>query len=158
MPSPEHDNLTRLAAKWLKKQGFPVIATEITAIGSREQPDVIGFRSACSAIIEAKVSRSDFLADAKKPERRADGAGLGIYRFYLCPPGLIRADELPPRWGLLYAQEKSIEEVVRPPGNLWLGLDCPKYGWGEFQNVPDFDKERSVLFSIARRLAKGQRV
>ena len=61
--SPEHDNLTLLGARWLKKQGFAVVATEISAVGSREQPDVVGFRSTCSAIIEAKVSRADFLAD-----------------------------------------------------------------------------------------------
>lgn len=158
MPSQEHEELTRLGAKWLKKQGFSVIATEITAVGSRERPDVIGFRSGCSAIIEAKVSRADFFADAKKPERMEAGAGLGIYRFYICPEGLIRPEELPPKWGLLYASGKSIKDVIRPGGNIWPGLGYSSDGWGDFQHTPDFAKERAVLFSIARRLSMGQSI
>lgn len=55
MPSPEHDNLSALGAKWLKWQGFTVVATEINAAGCREQADVVAFRSTCSAIIESKV-------------------------------------------------------------------------------------------------------
>lgn len=153
MASPEHDSLVRMGAKWLKKQGFSVVATEIQATGCREQPDVIGFRSACSAIIEAKVSRADFLADAKKPERRAEGAGLGMYRFYLCPQGLIQVDELPPKWGLLYAQGKTVEEVLRPLGNMWPAAGYTPHGWGDFQHVADPGMERAVLFSIARRLS-----
>ena len=155
MPSPEHDNLTRLGARWLKKQGFAVVATEISAVGSREQPDVVGFRSTCSAIIEAKVSRADFLADAKKPERKADGAGLGIYRFYICPHGLIAVDDLPEKWGLLYVRGTTVEDVRRPLGNIWPGLGQTVEGWNEFQHEPDLAKERAVLFSIARRLAQS---
>lgn len=160
MPSPEHDHLTLLGAKWLKKQGFAVVATEITAVGSREQPDVVGFRSTCSAIIEAKVSRSDFLADAKKPERGVEGAGLGVYRFYICPPGLIGMDELPAKWGLLYAgaSGRTVQEIHRPQGNIWPSPGRAPGNWGEFQHTPDLVMERAVLFSIARRLASGQPV
>lgn len=155
MPSQEHNNLTKLGAKWLKKQGFSVVATEINSIGSREQPDVVGFRSSCSAIIEVKVSRADFLADAKKPERYIEGTGLGNYRFYLCPHGMIRPEELPVKWGLLYGAGLAVEEVIKPKGNIWPGSEFD--GWTEFQHAPDGSKERAVLFSIARRLANGNK-
>ncbi len=92
-----HKLLVRLGERWLKRQGFAVVASELVTSGTREQADVIGFRSNCSAVIEAKASRSDFLADARKPHRVA--GGLGTYRFYLCPPEVIALSDLPERWG-----------------------------------------------------------
>ena len=155
--SDAHKKLTQQGASWLRKNGFGVVATEVTCFGSREQPDVVGFRSQCSAMIEVKVSRSDFLADQKKPERSA--GGIGVYRFYLCPEGLILPEELPPKWGLLYAKGRSVVAVVKPQGNLWPPLEpehtsCKDYlaHWHQFQHVPDARAERSALYSIARRL------
>ncbi len=156
MPSPQHDALVQLGARWLAKQGFPVVVTEIDALGSREKPDVIGFRSTCSVVIEVKVSRSDFRADARKPERRIEGTGLGTYRFYLCPRGLIGTDELLSGWGLLHAEGTKLLEIVRPKGNLWPGSGTTLEGWAAFQHVSDGARERAVLFSLARRLARGE--
>lgn len=157
MPTEVHNRLTVLGARWLKRNGFSVVATELTCFGSREQPDVIGFRSTCSAIIEVKVSRSDFYADRKKPERMS--GGLGIYRFFLCPEGMISPDDLPARWGLLYAKGRSVEAIIKPGGNLWPPLimhpelEPVASEWVEFQHQPDFSAERQALFSIARRLS-----
>lgn len=158
--SEEHRKLTKMGASWFRKNGFGVIATELGTAWSREQPDVLGFRSNCSAMIEVKVSRSDFFADRKKPERYA--GGVGVYRFYLCPEGMIQPDELPPRWGLLYAKGRSVIAIVKPDGNLWPPLASQYPGsdrdlgpWGDFQHVPDDVAERSALFSIARRLSMG---
>lgn len=153
MPSPKHIELVALGARWLKRQGFGVVATELVAGSCSEQPDVIGFRSACSAIIEAKVSRSDFLADFKKPAR--SNGGLGTYRFYLCPDSLIAPDDLPKGWGLLHEVNGRIKEVVRPKGNVWPGPSQHRIQyWTEFQHEVDQRAERRVLYSIARRLAK----
>lgn len=154
MPSEHHDQLVSLGARWLKRNGFPVIATELKCSGSREQPDVIGFRSSCSVVIEVKVSKSDFYADAKKPERTE--GGLGVYRFYLCPEGLIDPVELPDRWGLLEARGRTVWPVVAPQGNYWPGPDAPAEflgSWADFMHNPDSRAERSALFSIARRLS-----
>ncbi|KAA3532717.1 hypothetical protein NLO85_27695 [Pseudomonas savastanoi] len=158
--SEEHKKLTKLGASWFRKNGFGVVATELSSAGSREQPDVIAFRSSCSAMIEVKVSRSDFFADRKKPERNA--GGIGIYRFYLCPEGMIKPEELPPRWGLLYAKGRSVVAVVKPQGNIWPPLEKQHPGSEaylgprrEFQHVPDAIAERSALYSIARRLSSG---
>lgn len=157
--SEEHKRLTELAARWLRRNGFGVVATELNCQGSREQPDAIGFRSGSSAIIEVKVSRADFRADLAKPERRI--GGLGLYRFYLCPAGMIEPTELPERWGLLYAKGRSVETVIAPQGNAWLQpaaqvseaiLAAPwSAEWLNFQHEPDLDAERSALYSIARR-------
>lgn len=158
MVSQQHAELVALGAKWLKKQGFGVVATELNAVGCREQADVIGFRSSCSAIIEVKVSRSDFLADARKPERSGPKPGIGLYRFYLCPLDVILPGDLPPKWGLLHVAGRRITEVVRPIGNIWPSHGYQHGTWPNFQHAPDLDAERSVLYSIARRLALGESV
>lgn len=54
-----------------------------------EQPDAIGWTPrGIVHVVEAKVSRADFLADVKKPHRRGDDS-MGHYRWYVAPPGLI---------------------------------------------------------------------
>lgn len=154
MPSPKHDQLTGVGARWLKRNGFPVVTTELTCQYSRERPDVIGFRSTCSAIIEVKVSRADFLADAKKPERGA--GGLGVYRFYLCPEGMISPDEIPQGWYFLEAKGQRVTPIIAPQNNLWPGLDDTPENigtWASFRHSPNHRAERSALFSIARRLS-----
>ncbi|RCW64079.1 hypothetical protein DET61_116120 [Marinobacter nauticus] len=35
MPSDDHDKLVKLGARWLKRNGFPVVATELKCNGSR---------------------------------------------------------------------------------------------------------------------------
>lgn len=158
MPSEHHTALVRLGEKWLHQNGFGVVSTELTAAGSRERADVIGFRSLCSALIEVKVSRRrDFLADAKKPER-ISGIGLGVYRFYLSPPDVIAVEDLPPKWGLLHAIGGKVIDVVRPKGNIWPGYSAKEgRNWRRFQHRADQAAERRVLYSIARRLAQERK-
>lgn len=156
--SDDHARLTAQGVSWLKKNGFGVVTSELVCSLSREQPDVIGFRELCSAVIECKVSRADFKADAKKPERST--GGLGTYRFYLCPEGLIDPAELPPRWGLLYSRGRSVIDVIRPQGNLWPAFELPETArypnceWLRFQHQINAKAERSALYSIARRQAQ----
>lgn len=154
MPSDTHYQLTKLGARWLKRQGFPIVATELRSVGCPEQPDVIGFRSTCSAIIEVKASRADFRADAKKPWRSVEPCGLGNYRFYLCPQGVLELDDLPPKWGLLHAAGGRIIEVKRPVGNLWTRSTNDER-WQEFLFPSDLSREHAVLFSVARRLSQA---
>jgi hypothetical protein len=149
----QHRSLVEQGERWAKRQGFAIVATELTALGCREQADVIAFRSSCSLMIEAKCSRSDFLADRKKPERIT--GGLGVYRFYICPADLISPAEIPARWGLLWVEAGKISAVKAPKGNGWPSYDLAStYGqWAEFMHEPDLRAERAVMFSIARRRA-----
>lgn len=150
-----HHQLVKLGAAWLRRNGFGVVDTERRFAGMGEQPDVIGFRSSSSCIIEAKATRSDFLADAKKPWRSGSPA-LGVYRFYICPEGLISTEELPKRWGLLYESKGRVQQVVGPTGNYWPGWgdNRSSNSFYEYQHEPHLDGERRALYSIARRLCK----
>lgn len=151
-----HSELIVMGASWLRRQGFHVVATEIGAAGCREIPDVVGFRSTCSAIIEVKVSRADFLADSNKPERNGVAKGIGLYRFYLSPNGIISPADLPSGWGLLHVVDDKVKDVIRPLGNMWPGpTDADP--WALFQHYVDAEAERSILYSIARRLSSHRK-
>ena len=148
----EHSRLVALGAKWLCTRGFPVVATELRSHGSREQPDVVGFRSTCSCVIECKTSRSDFIADRKKPERSGARA-IGTYRLYLAQTGLISLKDVPAGWGILSEVDGEISQVlsIMPTGNLWPIYGSGDEEWLSFQHISDIGIERDVLFSIARR-------
>jgi len=99
-----HSLLVELARKWLSSRGCVVIVTEPRA-GWRnetgESPDLLGWEADGTCwVLEVKTSRSDYLADKLKPWRQA-GVGLGNRRCYVCPQGLLKAEELPFGWGLV---------------------------------------------------------
>lgn len=119
MASKEHSELCIRAAKFLRNNGFSVAFDDRfeAVTGTGELPDAIGFRNGVSVVIEVKVSRSDFFADKKKHFRREAETGMGDWRFFLCPVDLIKPEELPEGWGLLYAQNKIIKKVKGFPTN-----------------------------------------
>ena len=140
-----HYNLCVEGAKWLKRRqnyerckakmpcfnpdlcrtcrlAFKYIAVELCTCGT-ENTDVWGYDGYCTAVIEVKTSHADFLADQKKwwrtdasPELRA-----GNLRWYLCPEDVIKPEELPIGWGLLYWNGKQIIPQVSPTTQLATG-------------------------------------
>lgn len=107
-----HKELCALAVAWLQRPksrngpGCLVAVSETANAVSREIPDAIGWRPfkharSGSTMVEVKTSRADFLADAVKPHRAKPETGLGTYRYYMAPAGVIDLDDLPPRWGLI---------------------------------------------------------
>lgn len=134
-----HRELCLIGARYLKKQGIvpfnrcSYVVCELEMIG--ECPDAWGVCSGQTQLIEVKVSRSDFLSDKKKWHRINSDRGLGEYRSFLCPTDLIKVDDLPKKWGLLYADEKGEITVIKYP-----------------ESQPHSKKEdMTVLMSIMRR-------
>lgn len=99
-----HAELVELAAAWLRSR-CSVVITEMTAVSvTGECPDAIGW-SGSSHLVECKASRADFLADRKKAFRQFPEQGMGTFRYFLAPKGLIKPEELPSNWGLLEVSE-----------------------------------------------------
>jgi hypothetical protein len=145
MASELHNALCIRGAKYLKNNGFGVVFDDRfqALTGTGEIPDVMGFRNEVSCLIEVKVSRSDFLADKKKQFRKYPMLGMGDWRFYLCPPDLIKPEELPSGWGLLYAKPKTIKAIHGwPPNTKWF--NCP------FKS--NAQSELSYMYSALRRM------
>lgn len=138
-----HSDLIKIGARWLKKHeqnslipNCSFIVSELTtATSTGEIPDIIGWCSWVSVLIEVKVSRADFLRESNKVFRNIPENGIGEFRFFLCPKNLIIPSELPENWGLLYCNEKGKIEMVRVATKQKANLDC----------------ERTMLMSVIRR-------
>lgn len=141
-----HSELVCAGRRWLKRQGCSVILHEPFRAGIPEQPDVIGWREGASMLLEAKASRADFLADAKKPWRIDPSRGVGDWRFYIAPVGLIAAAELPNRWGLLEVDGAK----VLPAHGVPVG-NCSWWSWP----FPEADK-RAEITLLRSALAQPQ--
>lgn len=62
---------------------------------------------------EIKVSRSDFLSEIKKPEKRRLALHFSHEFYFAAPVGMIKPDELPPECGLLEVYEDLRVRMVR---------------------------------------------
>jgi hypothetical protein len=131
-----HDALVERARSWLlSARRCSVVLTELGTWSTNEIPDALGFTNWHSVLVECKISRSDFFADAKKVFRRELQRGMGNFRFYLCPAGLIKAEEVPGPWGLVYAYLSRARQVKK-------AVFCEA----------NAKHERAILLSIARRV------
>lgn len=112
-----HAELVELGRKWLLRpqrwgghssHSCSVVITELVSC-ARETPDVLGFCQDVSVLLECKASCSDFRAERMKPARRVESVdpGVGNYRYYFAPKGIIPKSELPPGWGLIEVSEKE---------------------------------------------------
>lgn len=115
-----HQDLVFRGEKWLYAIGCKVVIRDGFKSRTKEIPDVIGWRNRTSILIEVKTNRADFLSDKNKPFRSNSSKGMGDWRFYLTPKGLINVCELPPGWGLLEATPKTILKTFGyPEFNRW---------------------------------------
>lgn len=144
-----HLELVEVAERWLiKAKGCGFALKELVSANNCESPDAIGFRSGISILVEAKTSRSDFHADKKKIFRRCPYMGMGAFRFFICPTGIIKPEDLPPKWGLLWVNDKGkVRQQVGPKGNIW-GCNQKEY----FHSERCIKSEWNMMSSALRRL------
>jgi hypothetical protein len=142
-----HADLVKIAEKWLlgtRKCSF--VFTELACIATSEIPDAIGFRDGHSILVECKTSRSDFLADGKKYFRRNPDMGVGSYRFFMAPQGIISTQDLPQGWGLVEVGEKG------KPRQIW-GHKSNIYSQpNHFHFERNLQAECGMMASALRRL------
>lgn len=168
-----HAELCEKAVRWLRfansrgGHGCQVALSEPrTGYLGGEVPDAIGFRISepglGSVVIECKVSRSDFRADAKKPHRGA--SGMGRYRYFLCPDGMLEPAEIPDRWGLLVMTRRgSIRALRGPAAELPVHSGQPRWPrLGEvlvqWEHERDAIKESLLLTSVLSRVGDVEAV
>ena len=141
------DELVTRAKSWLRSKGCGLILGEPfrARTTSKEIPDAIGwFCDATSILVECKVSRSDFLADKNKRFRKEPDLGVGQWRVYLCPPGIIEGVDLPEHWGLLWSVGRSVKAVHGVPGNCHWRTHAPF--------LPNRLTETEILSQAMRRV------
>ena len=62
-------------------------------------------------MIEVKVSRADFLRDKHKDCKNDHIGQVGDQKYYCCPPNIVKEDDLPEGWGLVYIDNGSVTLV-----------------------------------------------
>lgn len=147
-----HSDLVERAVRWLKnsaqyptpgsyhpfqKVSCSVVFSEIVTCTS-ETPDAIGWCHSgdISILIECKTTLSDFYSDRHKLFRKEPYMGVGDYRYYLTPKGMVKETmTLPDGWGLLEIFGKQIR-VIRAPSKM----------------VKNKKSETNMLWSAVRRL------
>ena len=98
-----------LASVFSRPAGYKVVS----------RPDVISIVPSTKKsewnpwILEAKVSRRDFIQDIKNPSKRYAYALLAKQLFYLTPAGLVSEDELPTGCGLVIEIRPGIFSIVK---------------------------------------------
>jgi hypothetical protein len=139
-PATKHAHLVALAADWLRyRYGCGIVLSE-QYCATGEVPDVIGWKASCqSVLVECKVSRADFLADANKSCRLHSDEALGSKRLYLAPAEMIAPGELPKHWGLLECKGRDVQLVVKP-------------GRTDLRSAAGLMKEMNLLLASLRRV------
>jgi len=136
----KHAQLVARVVEWLRRHykcGI-ILAEQYCATG--EVPDVIAWKGLCkSVLVECKVSRADFLADAAKPFRQNPEEGMGSQRFYMASAGMIHIDELPKHWGLLEVRGREVHMAVKP-------------GRVDLRSQAGLMKEMNLLLASLRRV------
>lgn len=64
---------------------------------------------------EVKVSRSDWLSELKDPAKAEPLVRLCSRWWIAAPPDVVKADELPPSWGLLVIHPEQIRTAKQAP-------------------------------------------
>ena len=111
-----HDDIADWCAARLKGLGYRFGFSNLTSAIHGEQPDVLGLDSwGNSIVVEVKVSRSDFFADKKKPWRANPEQGMGCFKVYLAPEGLLKVEDIPYGWQLweVYGKNKPMLRIVK---------------------------------------------
>lgn len=122
-PPLSHPQLVARAIRYLRTIRKCQIVLSEMQCNWLESPDAIGFSKKVSILIECKTSRSDFSRDSRKASRRP-GVGMGYYRFYLVPAGIVRRHEVngfdaeivtTSGWGLLWYHPSSERITMEKP-------------------------------------------
>lgn len=145
-----HNELVEIGYKWVLGRCSFAFKELVTINGTGEIPDVIGFRDSGTFLLEAKTSRADFFCDRKKFFRKNPEKGMGDWRFFIAPKGLISVEELPPLWGLIEVNEKGRAKCSYNPFT-----DKPKTSnmyhlWD--RNQKNLSAELDMMRSALRRL------
>ena len=98
-------------------------------------PDVFSIRHTtledCTepVVHEIKVSRADLLSDLRSASKGAAYLALSSQCWYVLRQGIADADEVPPTYGVMFADEGRLEvarpaprRAMRPPFAVWMAL------------------------------------
>lgn len=99
---------------WMECFGIDVYAMRfwggdsLAAIGPRGDSGMV------RVAYEVKTSRSDFLSELRRPEKRRRAMEISHLFLFATPVGLVEPREIPKECGLVEVDEGAVKMVVRP--------------------------------------------
>ena len=156
-----HDQLIKKAISWLiNVKKCQLVITDMTSY-SRETPDAIGWLNGFSYLVECKTSKQDFKNDRKKFFRENPEYGIGDFRYYLFPHGVIRSNEIPIsyedkineikesiQWKIADKRSEAIimtSAFRRIKGMIPIGVNLKCYNYGGTKNRASILIEREEI-------------
>ncbi len=108
-----HDALVERAGRWLRNRRKCIcVIVEPKPWACVEHPDAIGWLSTGESIlVECKVSTNDLYSDYGK-NWRTHCKGMGFWRYYLTPPGLVEHPGELRGMGLLEMRGRIVKVVA----------------------------------------------
>ncbi|WP_207430519.1 hypothetical protein [Sabulibacter ruber] len=113
-----HKDLVEIAYKWvLKEAGCSIAFRDFVDVHQSEQfPDVVGVGSfGKSVAVKVDVSRHYYLQTISKEVWQNPEKSMGRFRFLCVPTDLIKPEELPANWGLIYVSKDGRANCVHNP-------------------------------------------
>ncbi len=88
---------------------------------------------------------------------------MGNWRFFACPQGLIKKEELPEKWGLIYVKEKGKARIEYDCRRKRIASEYSSDGWritiaDENRFEADMVAERRIMYTALRRLHIRNRI
>ncbi len=122
-----HHTLAGRLAQWRQSQGRVTwqnieLLVDLESGGRQSiRPDVFSVAANYDesrinpCVDEVKVSRTDFLADVARPEKRAGYGKIADVLYYAAPAGMIEPSEVPEGCGLLVEVTPCEFEILKRP-------------------------------------------
>ena len=167
-----HNPLCDLAGRYLRGRGYEKVLVQTGY--RKENPDAFAIDKYGSILIECKATRSDFLADKKKPFRINPEQGIGQCRYYLVNEGVIKSEEdIPNGWQVLIAKDENTIEAYTNHyfgGTSWISKEFKfakrnfeaelelLWSWfyrKEHDCLPDLDNKPTVEFVYYKFVKEG---
>jgi len=151
-----HAELVKKAERWLlNTKGCSFAFSELSAYTkSGETPDAIGWKGIITILVECKASRADFFSDGRKRFRRDPDRGMGDFRFYMAPAGMLTVFDLEQNpwsrsWGLVEVYPNGRARQRRgPEGNTFAGHSAKRFR----HRTKCWRSETHMMVSALRRL------
>jgi len=128
---PLYIHLMKVGATWLEDAKFadPLLWSLKEIIPKPwETPELIGWNRGLSRLIQVVQTLDEFRDDLSKPWRLNPRRGMGMFRYYLAPAGVLDVRVIPEGWGLLEPGGEGFRaRLVTGDDPLSLDLD-PAFG------------------------------
>lgn len=112
-----HKHLKNLALKFLKEKVTDLVVSEVPFDNAWSIADACGlnFKRKEVRVVEVKATKGDFLRDKKLFNEKTSYFYHAHYSYIMCPTDIIKPEEIPHGYGLLWVDEFDNITMMKKP-------------------------------------------